>query len=138
MDLDFSHTLVLKLIGQIHIHGGANSKLTYISWQAWYKESSNYANFITVIFQNFPEIFCLCVDWVILFHYCDFWAILGSKIALMKKISPKMNKPNSSNEMNWPKIALAKSLPNAIFGLCEFFPNFCQSQKSHKARTPFT
>ena len=27
LDLDFSHTLVLKLIGQIHIHGGANFML---------------------------------------------------------------------------------------------------------------
>jgi hypothetical protein len=29
---------------------------------------------------------------------------------------------NRSNEINWPKIALAKYLPNAIFGFCEFFP----------------
>ena len=33
-----------------------------------------------------------------------------------------MHKANRSNEINWPKIALAKYLPNAIFGLCEFFP----------------
>ena len=42
-----------------------------------------------------------------------------------------MHKANRSNEINWPKIALAKYLPNAIFGLCEFFP----VQKSHKTRT---
>ena len=30
---------------------------------------------------------------------------------------------NRTNEMNLPKIALAKYLPNAIFGLCEFFPS---------------
>ena len=42
-----------------------------------------------------------------------------------------MHKPNRSNEINWPKIALAKYLPNVIFGLWEF----SQSQKSHKVRT---
>ena len=60
-----------------------------MTYQDMYRESSPYknfitANFITAIFQNFPEKFCWCIFWAILFHYCYFWAILGSKIALMK------------------------------------------------------
>ena len=37
---------------------------------------------------------------------------------------------NCINERNKPKIAVAKYLPNAIFGSCKF----SQNQKSHKAR----
>ena len=33
-----------------------------------------------------------------------------------------MHKANRSNEINWPKNAIAKYFRNAIFGLCEFFP----------------
>ena len=49
-----------------------------------YRGSLSYGNFITAIFQNFPEKFGLCVFWANLFHYCDFLAILSLKIALMK------------------------------------------------------
>ena len=37
------------------------------------------------------------------------------------KIAQQTHKPNCSNEINWPKIALAKYFLNAIFCLCEFF-----------------
>ena len=57
--------------------------------------------------------------WAILSHYCNFWVIWGPK---GKKIVQKTHNPNSSNEINQPKISLAKYLPNAIFGFCEFFP----------------
>ena len=74
---------------------GRGSQLDYTGHQLFpnwpqfckYRGSSPYANFITAIFQNFPDTYLAYVFWgLISFHYCNFLAIFGPKITLAKYI----------------------------------------------------
>ena len=67
-----------------------------------YRGSLPYTNFITLIFQNFPNI--------------QLMRYLASFISLLRY------KENGNNEIISPKIGLGKYLANVKFGWCDFFP----------------
>ena len=56
-------------------------RLSDLSWLELFLPNEN---FISAIFQTFPDSFSLCSYGCISFHYCEFCPNFGPKIALMK------------------------------------------------------
>ena len=122
MDLDFSHTLVLKLIGQIHIHGGADFKLIDRLLIDRDKPDTGSPRLMRISLLRFLKTFQKNLGY------------FGFKNCTNEKISQNMHKPNSSNE-------LAKNCISQKFALMQIlayanFPRIFPSPKSRIKQGP--